>query len=261
MIRIVLTNQKGGVGKTTSSIEIANALTRKGRRVLLIDFDQQCNLSHYCDCDLDAPNIFDVLNAECPVENAIQHIDSNNFGYDKLDIIAGSEKLSLADKIFIAQSGDDKYLLDEVLNIINDNYDYAIIDSGPTRNISLTMCYAAADYLILPAECDEGSRLGIEAIEDDLLKLKNSRDKVSHADILGYIMVKYEKTLMHEIGMENLYKLTKNKTVEPFVMKVSKTINMSTIKTMKQAITKSKPGCTAARDYFNIVDEIIKRVE
>ena len=71
MIRIVLTNQKGGVGKTTSSIEIANALTRKGRRVLLIDFDQQCNLSHYCDCDLDAPNIFDVLNAECPVENAI----------------------------------------------------------------------------------------------------------------------------------------------------------------------------------------------
>lgn len=252
MEKIVLSNQKGGVGKSTSSIEIATCMGKIGKRVLLIDFDQQCNLSVYCNSVNNSKNIFDALSGNCTVQEAIQK-------KEYFDLICGSEALSRSDRIFI--DNDDKYLLDDLLSFLKDDYDYVIIDTAPTRNIVLTMAYVCSDYIILPTECDEGSRNGIIAIESDIMKLKSSRDKACHAEILGYILTKYEKTTMHEIALDNLQNLSDEKDNKPFIMKVSKAINMSKIKTLHTSIIEYAPSSTPARDYFAITDEIIKRIE
>lgn len=252
MNKIVITNMKGGVGKTTSVIEIATCLSKQGKRVLVIDYDQQCNLTKYVGADTQNNTIYTVLTAACSITEAIQSL--KNF-----DFISGSDGLSKADRMFV--DNDDKYLLDEVLKYVKDRYEYVLVDTGPTRNILLTQAYVAADYVIVPTECDEGSRDGIIAIEKDIEKLRNGRDHASHAQVLGYILTKYEKTSMHELAEEELHELANQKEDVPFVRRVRKAINMSKIKTLRTSITEYAISTPPARDYYSITEEIIKKTE
>lgn len=252
MIKIVVTNMKGGVGKTTSVIEIATCLSKQGKKVLVVDYDQQCNLTKYAGADASGNTIYTVLTGKCPIQEAIQRLD--NFS-----MIAGSDGLSKADRMFV--DNDDKYLLDDASKYVEDDFDYLLVDTGPTRNILLTQAYVAADYIIIPTECDEGSRDGIIAIEEDIEKLKTSRDKASHAQILGYILTKYEKTSMHDIAEEDLEAIASEKEIKPFIRRVRKAINMSKVKTFRTSIAEFAKNSPPARDYYQLTEEIIRRVE
>ncbi len=250
---IAIANQKGGVGKTTSTIELATAIHKKGKRVLVIDFDQQCNLSKYTNADTSKPTIADVLQGESSVTDAIQSVD----GF--FDLIQGAEELSKADKQFTDL--EDQYLLADIAEIIQDDYDYVFIDNSPSRNILLTMAYIASDNVIIPTECDEGSKDGIVAIEGDINKLTNGRHAVSHAKVMGYILTKHEKTIMHDLALEDLQELASEKDPAPFIMSIHKSINLSKVKTLRTSVTEYEKDGKPAQDYLAIANEIIRRVE
>lgn len=258
MYTIVITNMKGGVGKTSTTIELGAGLARHGKKVLVIDLDQQRNLTDYLPFEEQPQKtIYNVLIADCSVEDTITHIESLGF-----DVIAGTESLSKADRMFV--DNDDKYLLEDTIKCIEDvmpdRYEYILVDTGPTRNILMTMAYVAADYIIVPAECDAGSREGLRAIESDVEKLKNSRDHASHAKSLGYILTKYEPTNMHNVAFEELVRIANEKEYKPFVLNVRKSVKMSEIKEFKTSIFEYQKDGNPSIDYEEIVKEIIRRM-
>ena len=101
-VTIGIVNQKGGVGKTTSAIEISNNLAFFEKSVLVIDLDPQSNLSKYVDADLSKPSIYEALHGDGSVIETIQHIG-------RIDIIPASENLSKSDREFIGIEMDTEY--------------------------------------------------------------------------------------------------------------------------------------------------------
>jgi chromosome partitioning protein len=248
---ISICSQKGGVAKTSVTIEIAALFKIRGYKVLVIDFDQQCSLTKNVEGSLAGNTIYSVFHADCTINEAIQHLEC-------FDLIAGSESLSRAGSEFT--DDDDITLLKEIVDIVKDDYDFIFVDNGPSRNQLLTMTYVAADYVVIPTECDESSMDGLVTAQNDISILKNSAHKDSHAKIIGYILTKYENTNMHNIAMEDLQALAKKNKDKPFVAKIRKSIKVSEAKTFHEPVVILNRGLPIADDFVNVANEIIKRV-
>lgn len=257
MAKIVsVVNQKGGVGKTTTSIEIASFLTMSDKKVLLVDFDQQCNATMYSkntdnSCKY---TIWDVLNAKCSTKNTI----SKSKYYD---YIMGSAELSKAEKTFLDH--DAIYYLGDVLESVASDYDYIIIDNSPSRNILLNMAYAASDAAILVTECDDGSISGLKQILGDINALKTGKHSVSHMKIAGIVLNKYENTIMHQTSLEALDMLKEKWGIEDaFVSTVRKTVKLSEVKSFKTTLQEGKNYfSSAAQDFRMVVHNLMDNLE
>ena len=246
MIVIALSNQKGGVGKTTSTIELAACFKNLGYKVLAIDLDQQKNLSAYISADTYGVGIYDVLKKDISVLDAIQILP-------EFDVLSSSAELSKADKEF--GEALDVMRLRDVLAPLDNIYDIVLIDNNPSRNILLNMTYIAADYIVIPSEADDGSVMGIESIIDDMNKYIQAG--WSKAKLLGVILTKYEKTGMHKYGLSNIHELLDSKAPEAFVKLVRKSIAASECKSEGTSMQLGKTTSKPAEDYRNIADTIL----
>ena len=261
-IKIAVANQKGGVGKTTSTIEIATILSDNDKKVLVIDFDQQCNLSTDVGADMEKPSIYDLFTSDEPdLENGIQRME------DGFDLIAGSESMSKADTEF--SDTPDMYLLGDLMEALEDEYDYILIDNGPARDKLLNMSYLAADYFIMCIDSSEDSVKGVNAIVKDMMKYhKSGKKSLSNAKILGIIMTRFRKTSIGNAIIEIMQDTLKDEVPdvikageEPFVMTVREAAVADEAKIFKRSIQNYKRYSNPAIDYRNIVDEIVRRTE
>lgn len=254
MTTIAIANQKGGVGKTTTSIELAAAMSEEGKKILLIDFDQQCNMTKYVGLENSQPTINEVLHGDSAIDDAINKLDL-------YDVIPASTALSAADRTFTDAA--DIFLLQDALEIIKENYDYdyVIIDNSPARNILLNMAYIASDYVLVPTECDSGSLDGILAVNTDLRKFREGRHAFSKARILGFILTKYERTTMHTDSYKELEDM--RDVIEPnaFIMSVRKSIVASEAKVLQKSLQECAKYTNPAIDYRKIAKEVIRRTE
>lgn len=139
-------NQKGGVGKTTTSMNLAAGLNYRGMRVLLLDMDAQGNSSMTMGAQKSNYTIMDVLLNRCSIDEAKQSVGIN------LDIVPGSEELVGAD-MNLTEVGKE-YRLKEALEKITDSYDHVIIDTPPALGILTVNALTAADDIIIPTQAD-----------------------------------------------------------------------------------------------------------
>jgi len=244
---------KGGIGKTTTTIELATVLKNKGKRVLVIDLDENCSLCKNIGANIETNKTsYEVLHGDVNVYDAIQHLKF-------FDIIVASKSLSMVEKQFIDR--DDVYLLADLCDILKDDYDFIFIDNAPSRSLLLTMTYIAADYIICPAECDDSSTDMIIETERDVEALVNGRNHDSHAKVIGYILNRFQKTNMHYVALEKLEIMASKKKKPPFVAFISQAINASEIKTYHTAISETSKSSKLGRQFYQIAEEILRRVE
>lgn len=243
-----LCSQKGGTTKTSSTIEIAACLSAEKRKVLLIDLDQQCDATRNSGIKIPNKTIHDIFQQECKITDAIHKTEW-------YDIIPASPALSKADKIYMER--DDIYLLKDVCEILLNKYEFIIIDNPPARNTLLNMTYIASDYIICPTLSDDNSIRGIIAVEQDLKKLRNSRNQESHAYIIGVILSIYETTNSHKKALENLKKITEALPGDVFISTVRKSIKMAEIKTLCMPLQIYDRHNNASLDYRKISKRII----
>jgi chromosome partitioning protein len=154
----VFVNQKGGVGKTTSAINIGAYLAEAGKDVLLVDFDAQANLSSGIVANPPKPGIYELLSCTATPEEAIKKT-----AVQKLNVIPSSIDLSGAAVELIDQK-ERNYFLKKALTPIKDRYDYVLIDCPPSLGQLTMNGLAAADSVLIPMQCEYFAMEGLKQL-------------------------------------------------------------------------------------------------
>ena len=137
--------------------------------------------------------------------------------------------------------------------------DFIIIDNTPARNACLNMSYVAADYIIVPSDQSSYSLEGIIEIENDIKKLRESREKLSHAQIIGFIVTQYQKSQVCNFVVEQLKSIAEKLEGDIFVELTRKSVKVSEAQYAAQTIIEYSPYCNPSFDYKRITDKIIER--
>lgn len=191
---IAIANQKGGVGKTTTTVNLGTALALKGKRVCLIDLDPQANMSVYLGYeDNENPNINDMMIAAIQSKeitaNSILHSDKNNVDYVPSDI-----NLSSAD-FYLSQALARESVLKRVLSAdCFSEYDYILIDCLPSLGILLMNALTAADGVIIPVQTQKFALNGLQGLTDVIKQIKETVNP--KLEITGILPTMLDNTIM-----------------------------------------------------------------
>ncbi len=192
-IKIAIANQKGGVGKTTTAVNLADALTHFGHKVLFIDLDPQHNSTSTYGALIDGENtIVDVLKKDCTAKEAVQKTPLG-------DIIAGDGLLAQEENYFNNQKARERILKSQ-LKTVDDEYDYIIMDTPPNLGIFMTNALTAADGCVIPIKAEQYAIDGLGLLIDtinEIIELLNEKLK-----IYGVLMTAYDSRNSLDVGIK-----------------------------------------------------------
>src|SRR5207302_4212107 len=179
---------KGGTGKTTTSVNTAAALAKKGKRVLLVDLDQQASATRYLDLDPEAtPSLYDVFTG---VKSAQAAIRKTKFGIDVLP-----SHLLLAAIEEALEPGDEQKL-SAMLNPLKNEYDFILIDTPPGKAVLAFNGLAAADLIVIPASAERMAVDGVADLINHVQRIMWTKDALSH-QVLIILFTMYRSTTTH----------------------------------------------------------------
>lgn len=181
---VAVINQKGGVGKTTSALQLSVVFKRMGYRVLVIDMDPQCNISFHSKVNLNTYSILDVMLSEATARAAIQRSDY-------FDIIVSNGNLASYSMRFNGKNRE--YRFKTVISPILDLYDYVVIDSPPALGDITVGILTAADSFVIPSTCDIFSIEGMKQIYQTYQVVKEYTNKDLKCD--GILITRFANSL------------------------------------------------------------------
>lgn len=249
---IALTNQKGGVGKTTTSGALAAGLASfYNRKVLAIDLDPQGNLGFSLGLDIeDGSTIYDVLKGTAPVQDAIQSVNG-------CDIITSNILLSGAELEFTGENRE--LLLKTVLKPIMNDYDYIIIDTPPALNVLTVNAYSVADYLIIPMAPEILSLLGLTQLKETVDSVRQSVN--SHLNVLGILLTKYNRrTLLAKEVSELAENIASQMSTCVFDAKIRPSVSAAEAPAHGESIFEYSPRSNPSADYREFITEVLHRI-
>ena len=190
-------NQKGGVGKTTSCVNLGSALSSLDKKVLLIDFDAQCNLTGAVSGNPKKANIYQVITGDVPAANAVQSTIFKN-----LYLIPGSVDVSgLA--IELVNENNREFLLKTVLEPLNEDFDYILLDCCPSLGLETMNALVWADSIIIPLQCEYFAMEGLNLLMRTITNVR--RELNPNLRVLGILFTMYKKrALLNEQVIEDI---------------------------------------------------------
>lgn len=251
-ITIVLTNQKGGVGKTTTTSALASGLGKKGHKVLAIDLDPQGNLGFSLGLDIDEGHtIHDVLTQNVPIQDAVQEADD-------CDVIPSNILLSEAE--FAFQGENRELILKNALNAVDDEYDFIVIDTPPALNILTLNGYVAADYLIIPMASEILSLVGLAQLQETVEAVKDSVNP--SLNVLGILLTKFnQRTNLAKDVLEMAETIAEQAESRVFDAKIRAGVAVAEAPAHGLCILDYAPHSNPAKDYQNFVDEVYEEIK
>lgn len=209
MTTITICNQKGGVGKTTTAFNLGACLTKKGKKVLLVDLDPQGNLSSYCQFDNEDGSKFtiaDLIAAEISKDNNLEAEDivSAIQKYEKtdLDYIPADITLSQAEVQLMNTMVGREHILSKILKKITERYDFCIIDCLPNLGLLFTNALFASDKVIVPVQTQRFAKKGLVQLFKTIQDVQEY--KVPPIEIVGIIPTMTENTNISKKVMQEL---------------------------------------------------------
>jgi len=184
---IAVTNQKGGVGKTTTSVNLAASLAACKKKTLLIDMDPQGNATMGCGIEKNEQEntIYDVLVGDTPIESVITPSQ-----YDKhLQVVASNDDLTAAE-IELVSLPHREYRLKQQIATIADAYDYIILDCPPALSMLTVNALTAADSVLIPVQCEYYALEGLSSLVQTIRKVKHAVNP--HLEIEGLLRTMYD---------------------------------------------------------------------
>lgn len=247
----VLTNQKGGVGKTTSCCALIAGLAAKGYKVLGVDLDPQGNLGFSLGLEIEeGHSIYQVLKGEVPVMTAIRRAEG-------CDLVTSNILLSGAELEFIGTGRES--LLKNALAPVMDFYDFIVIDTPPALNILTVNAYAMGDYLVIPMVPEILSLLGLSQMKETISTVQDSLNPKLH--ILGILLTKYNKrTLLAQEVNEMAQNLAEQIGTVVLDTKIRSSVSAAEAPAQGETIFKYAPRSNPAADYRALVNEVLDRI-
>jgi chromosome partitioning protein len=243
---ISFANQKGGVAKTTSTLNLAVALREKGLRVLAVDLDPQGNLtmSQGYNPDSITRSMFDVLVHRLPIENVIHEAE--------IDVAVSSIDLAGAELALSATIGRER-ALDKALLSVRDDYDYVLIDTPPSLGLLTINALVASSGVIVPVQCEYLSLRGLVQLENTLTMIRENLNPAVR--IIGILPTMFDGRTLHsreaiEILQENFGDLV-------FDTRIRKTIRFAEAPVKGSSVLKYDPGGPAATAYRELAKEVL----
>jgi chromosome partitioning protein len=243
---IAFANQKGGVAKTTSTLNLAVAMKEQGRNVLIIDLDPQGNLtmSQGFNPDTIDRSMFDVLVHKLPIEEVIHPAE--------VDIAVASIDLAGAELALSSMIGRER-TLEKAIAPIKERYEFILIDTPPSLGLLTVNAFVAADGVIVPVQTEYLSLRGLVQLENTLSMVRENLNP--HVEIMGILPTMYDRRLLHsreaiDILKENFGDLVYN-------TKIRKTIRYAEAPVKGQSVLAYDPEGEAAGMYRDLAKEVL----
>lgn len=250
---IAITNQKGGVGKTTTTINLAAALASKGVKTLVVDLDPQGNSSmSFLDIHALKRSMYDAMTEESV------HLQDIILPAEKIENLAiAPSQISLA-KIEAKLLGelDSHYRLKDEMAAVQDAYDYIIIDTPPTLGIITVNALVAATHVLIPIQASYFALEGTDDLLETIDKIKVRANP--QLQILGALITMYDKrtTLAKDI-YEQIQRVFGNKVFETVI---TKSVRLEESPAYRESIFTFAPRSTGAYEYYRLSEEVLSRV-
>ena len=246
---ITIANQKGGVGKTTTVVNLATALASIDKKVLVIDMDPQYNSSMSFNAYDAEKSIYKVFSNEVQINNAIQGSQ-----IPKLDVISACEDLAAAE-YELADDENRNYLLKKYIEEIKNNYDYIFIDTPPTLGLLTISSLTASDEVLIPVQCEFFALEGLSKLIKTIEIVKSNLN--SNLKLNGIILTMYDKR-------NSLSSLIEKEARVYFDMYVYK-FNVPRNVTLSEAPSHGLPAiiydlkCAGSQAYIALAKEFLER--
>ena len=246
---IAVTNQKGGVGKTTTALSLLGALRLRGYRVLGVDLDPQGSLGFSAGMDIEnSVTVYDVLKGKHSVTEAITKTEIG-------DILPSNILLSTAELEFNVPGRE--FLLKNQLDQIRDRYDFIVIDTPPALNVLTVNAYVAAEGLIIPMAPEILSLLGISQIRETVDTVRKYYNP--GLEVLGILLNRYSLRLILNREVEDMARsIAKSLNTKVFHTKIRSGVAVAESPAHGESVITYAPRSKPALDFQALVNELLE---
>ena len=251
---IAILNEKGGVGKTTSSVCIAQELAARSYKVLLVDLDRQHNASDEFSAAIEGEaTAYDLFsNRSIDIHEVIQ---STRHG----DIIAGDNLLVTLD-IELSKCDSREYILADALVKVVENYDFIIMDCPPDLDLIVKNALVAATHVIIPVLSDRYALQGFDTTLHFINEVKSNARLNPGLEVMGVVVCQYDmRNRLDKSYAGQLPAFASEYGVKSFSTPIRKCVKAGEARELGVSLYEHAPDCTTASDYRSLVNEIIER--
>ncbi len=247
---IAITNQKGGVGKTTTAVNLSAWLAEKGKKTLMVDLDPQGNTTSGLGCRVKENNsVYDALMGRAKIQDCIQKT-----GVKKLKLAGSDIRLAGAEVELVGEERRE-YYLKTVLGPIREEFEFILIDCPPSLSLLTLNALAAADSVLIPIQCEYYALEGVTSLMNTIGRVKKTMNP--HLEIEGVLLTMLDGRT--NLGLQVVEQVKKHFRKEVFATTIPRNVRLGEAPSHGEPIHLYDPKSSGARAYEALAKEVIAR--